>query len=346
MGVVPIGSDTYTPGDRTEELQTVELQGYMVGSNNLSELTEVSEARTKLSVYSIAQIDAGFAPIATTLAGYGITDAYTKTETDTQISTAISSLIDGAPATLDTLNELAEALADDDDFAGTMTTALSGKSDTGHTHTFASLTSKPTTISGYGITDAYTKTEVDAKTWDFSSDITGKPTTLAGYGITDGISNVVEDTSPQLGGDLDLNGKYVSLADALGSDHTGEGIYITGTAGETINVGAAIGVASDGDYENCDADVAGDFPCTGIALESKTVGQAIKVLIFGVFRDDTWAFTTGSPVYVGGGGVSHVGGALNTTAPGGASDNVQRVGISLDADTLLFMPSLDVIINA
>ena len=32
----------------------------------------------------------------------------------------------------------------------------SSKSDKGHTHTFASLTSKPTTISGYGITDALT----------------------------------------------------------------------------------------------------------------------------------------------------------------------------------------------
>lgn len=30
-----------------------------------------------------------------------------------------------------------------------------------HTHTFASLTSKPTTLAGYGITDAYTKIEVD-----------------------------------------------------------------------------------------------------------------------------------------------------------------------------------------
>ena len=29
-----------------------------------------------------------------------------------------------------------------------------------HTHTFASITGKPTTISGYGITDAYTKTEI------------------------------------------------------------------------------------------------------------------------------------------------------------------------------------------
>lgn len=38
---------------------------------------------------------------------------------------------------------------------------LAGKSDTGHTHTFASLTSKPTTLSGYGITNAYTESEVD-----------------------------------------------------------------------------------------------------------------------------------------------------------------------------------------
>lgn len=33
-----------------------------------------------------------------------------------------------------------------------------------HTHTFASLTSKPTTISGFGITDAYTKTQIYTKT--------------------------------------------------------------------------------------------------------------------------------------------------------------------------------------
>ena len=33
----------------------------------------------------------------------------------------------------------------------------------GHTHTFASLTSKPTTLSGYGITDAYTATTIDSK---------------------------------------------------------------------------------------------------------------------------------------------------------------------------------------
>ena len=39
-----------------------------------------------------------------------------------------------------------------------------------HTHTFASITNKPTTLSGYGITDAYTKTETDS-TFAKSSDI-------------------------------------------------------------------------------------------------------------------------------------------------------------------------------
>lgn len=43
----------------------------------------------------------------------------------------------------------------------TETFVSSGYSPLGHTHTFASLTSKPTTLSGYGITDAYTKTEID-----------------------------------------------------------------------------------------------------------------------------------------------------------------------------------------
>lgn len=40
---------------------------------------------------------------------------------------------------------------------------LAGYSPADHTHTFASLTSKPSTLAGYGITDAYTKLETDEK---------------------------------------------------------------------------------------------------------------------------------------------------------------------------------------
>ena len=56
------------------------------------------------------------------------------------------------------------------------------------TPAWSSITSKPTTVSGYGLTDVYTKTEVDSAitsstpTW---ASLTGKPTTIAGFGITD-----------------------------------------------------------------------------------------------------------------------------------------------------------------
>ncbi len=63
---------------------------------------------------------------------------------------------------------------------------------------FASLTGKPTTIAGYGITDALalgtsaTTALAGNTTFSFAS-LTGKPTTLAGYGITDGYTNAKVD---------------------------------------------------------------------------------------------------------------------------------------------------------
>lgn len=48
-------------------------------------------------------------------------------------------------------------------------TALAGKSDVGHTHTFASLTSKPTTLAGYGITDGALDADLDALALDFAT---------------------------------------------------------------------------------------------------------------------------------------------------------------------------------
>jgi hypothetical protein len=50
----------------------------------------------------------------------------------------------------------------------------------GHDHSFSSLTGKPSSLTGYGITDAASISHAHA----FSA-ITGKPTTVAGYGITD-----------------------------------------------------------------------------------------------------------------------------------------------------------------
>jgi len=51
----------------------------------------------------------------------------TQLATTAFVATAIASLIDASPGALDTLKELAAALGDDPDFAGTITNGLAGK---------------------------------------------------------------------------------------------------------------------------------------------------------------------------------------------------------------------------
>ena len=63
---------------------------------------------------------------ATTLSGYGITNAYTKTEVDNKVAGVINS----APETLDTLKELANALGNDANFATTVATQIGKKANT------------------------------------------------------------------------------------------------------------------------------------------------------------------------------------------------------------------------
>ena len=82
---------------------------------------------------------------------------------------------------------------------------------------FSDLTGKPTTIAGYGITDALqlgtsSTTALAGDTALFSgafADLTSKPTTLAGYGITDALSSGGNIT---LGGDLDVGGNSIVSA--------------------------------------------------------------------------------------------------------------------------------------
>ncbi|MEJ8674851.1 tail fiber protein [Chromobacterium amazonense] len=75
------------------------------------------------------------ADAATTLAGYGITDGATKAE----LKAAVDGLVSGAPGALNTLQELAAALGNDQNFAATITNKLAGKAD------------KSSSLAGYGI---------------------------------------------------------------------------------------------------------------------------------------------------------------------------------------------------
>src|SRR6056300_1004634 len=55
------------------------------------------------------------------------TDAASKGYVDTEITSAVATVIDSSPAALDTLNELAAALGDDPNFSATITTTIGTK---------------------------------------------------------------------------------------------------------------------------------------------------------------------------------------------------------------------------
>lgn len=123
-------------------------------------LTEINNA-TKTNATAIS----GKADKATTLAGYNISDAYTKTQTDSAIDNKIATAnetlqaaIDAKVAKADIATSIPSEAAEASDTKVTsqkavatavagINTAIEGKAD------------KSTTLAGYGITDAYTKTE-------------------------------------------------------------------------------------------------------------------------------------------------------------------------------------------
>ena len=141
-------------------------------AENLTELdTQVKANADAISlkanaadVYTKTEANGKFANKATTLQGYGITDAYTKTEVDNAM---------GGKA--DKATTLAGYGITDAYTKTEVDNVMGGKAD------------KATTLQGYGITDAYTRTEVDAKFLTQASieNKANKADTLAGYGITD-----------------------------------------------------------------------------------------------------------------------------------------------------------------
>ena len=98
--------------------------GALLSSNNLSDVANVTTARTNLDVRSTAQVtsEISAAVAALTLASLG---GLTQAEVDARVQL----VVDTAPAALDTLNELAAALGNDANFSATIATSLSNKVD-------------------------------------------------------------------------------------------------------------------------------------------------------------------------------------------------------------------------
>ena len=175
------------------------VNGAVITSNSFNGVTLEKGADNHYKVGGIdvtkMQTDvAGKADAATTLTGYGITDAYTKTETDTAVgkkADKATTLTGYGIADAYTKTETDTAIGKKADKATTLTgygiadaytktetdTAIGKKAD------------KATTLTGYGIADAYTKTETDTAIGKKAD----KATTLTGYGITDAYTKTAAD---------------------------------------------------------------------------------------------------------------------------------------------------------
>lgn len=160
------------------------------------------------------------------------------------------------------------------------------------------------------------------------------------------LEDVVDDVTPQLGGNLDANGNDivmgttggdVELTPSPSSDLSSSGITaIMTVAANATGIGAALYMTAAGELEEADADAAATMPIIALALETGTGSK--KVLLQGFLRNDAWSWTAGDLLYG-----STTTGAMTHTAPSGTGDQVQVLGVATHAYRVYFKPDLALI---
>lgn len=167
--------------------------------------------------------------------------------------------------------------------------------------------------------------------------INAKGQATAGSNVTY-LQNIVEDTTPQLGGDLELNSKSILYNSSFASNSTWSGETITGTAGENLVIGDFVYYKfSDGKYWKAKADAYTTARCTGITTASISANASGTILIRGTMRYDTWNWTA-AEIWLS----AATGGAGTSTQPSTTGNQIQYLGLALTADVIFFKPSNDI----
>lgn len=170
---------------------------------------------------------------------------------------------------------------------------------------------KTALVAGTNITLATNTLNVDdAFLINSGDDTTSGTITAAGFTAGDAGQVYFSDTAPA-------------------SDHTATGVVISIASGESVAAFNSVYIRSDGEVGPADADAASTMPAIGVALEAKGDGEATKILVAGVLRDDTYNFTPGADLFIG-----TTAGEITATAPSGSGDTVQKVGVALTADSI------------
>lgn len=151
------------------------------------------------------------------------------------------------------------------------------------------------------------------------------------------LQNIFEDTTPQLGGNLDLNSNDITGTGNISITGEVEATTLIGNmrgatifkakAGEALTKGDPVYISGDDITGNqpvvsiADSDDANKMPCFGLAIETVSINASVNVVTFGTLSGlDTSSFAQGDILYIS------TTGTLTATKPTGESSLIQNIG--------------------
>ena len=151
------------------------------------------------------------------------------------------------------------------------------------------------------------------------------------------LENVIEDTTPQLGGDLDINSNNITGTGNISINGEIEGNILIGDlrgatefqakAGEDITKGDPLYISNFDVSGNkpivgiADADDSNKMPCFGLAKDTASNNSNVNVVTFGTLLGlNTSSFTLGDILYIS------TSGALTNIKPAGELAKIQNIG--------------------
>lgn len=155
------------------------------------------------------------------------------------------------------------------------------------------------------------------------------------------LTDLVDDVSPQLGGNIDLNQKSIVFDSTPTDDLTFNGPSFVGTSGMALALYDVCILQSDGKYDKADGDAEVTTKGMCVMAAETFSGDAdtgVFILPGSFIRDDTFNYTVGAPLYL-----SLTPGPPTETIPPDAGDFVRVMGYAHSADVIFFDPSKDYI---
>ena len=226
--IVTVNGEIAKKANATDVYTKTEIDNTVTGINNAKadKATDlagygITNAYTKTEVEGLIEDESEVltgkinakADKATTLAGYGIGDAYTKTEIDNTVAGIDSAKADKAT----TLSGYGITNA----YTKTEVEGLINNKADALTEEINKKANAATTLEGYGITNAYTKTEIDNTVTGINNAKADKATTLAGYGIADAytkteVDKLISDESDALTEEINKKANAATTLEGYG----------------------------------------------------------------------------------------------------------------------------------